>query len=232
LEIAVNDRLVNEFDAGAQPLSDSEGGEIVWDAETGSAVKLGRGGTNIPVYMKHPSTRLWLFAYSHNGAPPQIWKPSDPVPEAFRNCGRFICHNVEFERAVWRHILIPQYGFPPLPPSESWFCTQAAARMTALPGALENAANILQLPYRKHDDTIMKRMMKPRPSRRGDDTIRWFDSPADIAALGEYCIGDVLCEMALYHWILRHWGMSRLNSKSSDTSMKSADHSSTASCSI
>jgi hypothetical protein len=228
----MNDINSSEFVAEAQPISDSPGGEIVWDAETGSQVKLGRGGTNIPVYMKHSSTRVWLLAYSHNGAPPKLWMPGDLAPQAFRTSNRFIAHNVEFERALWRYILIPKHGFPPLPPSENWFCTQAAARMTALPAALENVAAILQLPHRKQDDTIMRRMMKPRPPRRGDNAIHWFDSPADIAALGEYCIGDVLCEMALYHWIQRHWDMNRSSLESSGASTRSAAPSSTVSCSI
>jgi len=119
--------------------------ELVWDAETGSQVKLGGKikGTNISVYMKHPSTRVWCFAYSSlNGAEPEIWKPGDPVPEAFRSADRFVAHNVEFERALWRYKLIPEFGFPPLPPSEKWFCTMAAAQMTGLVGGLKTIRRI------------------------------------------------------------------------------------------
>jgi hypothetical protein len=208
----------------------------VWDAETGSQAKLGgkSKGTNIKVYMKHYSTRLWCFAYSHNGAPPQIWKPGDPVPEAFRTSSRFIAHNVEFERALWRYKLIPEFGFPPLPPSESWLCTQAAVRMTALPGALENAADILRLAHRKGDSAVMRRMMQPRDPRTGEDPnkVHWNDDPADFAALCEYCRGDVLCEMALYRWIQRHWDMSKLSSPLSDALARNMASGSTESRSI
>jgi DNA polymerase len=196
--------------------------EIVWDAETGSRAKLGRSGTNVPVYMKHPSTRLWLLAYSYNGAAPRVWRPGDPLPEEFKTAGRFIAHNVEFERGLWKHILIPRYGFPPLPPSGSWFCTMAAVRMTALPGALKDVASILKLPFQKGDSSILQRMMKPRDPRPGEDINKtyWNDDPADFAALCNYCIGDVLCEMALYHWIQHHWDMSRSSLPSFDAPVR------------
>jgi hypothetical protein len=168
--------------------------------------------------MKHPDTRLWLLAYSLNGAPPQLWLPNNgPLPEAFRVADRIIAHNIEFERALWRHILTPRYGFPPLPPRENWFCTLSATRMCALPGALGNVAHILNLPYRKANKEIMARMSKPRKPYKGEDwaNVYWNDNPADLAILGKYCIGDVLCEMALYQWILHHWDMSRSSFESS-----------------
>jgi hypothetical protein len=184
-------------------------GELVWDAETGSQVKLGGKikGTNISVYMKHPSTRIWCFAYSLDGAEPEIWKPGDPVPEAFRSADRFIAHNVEFERALWRHVLVPQYSFPPLPPSEKWFCTMAAAQMTGLVGGLKTIAEFLQLPHQKTDNAVMLRMMKPCAARPGEDPhgVHWNDDPEDFLALCEYCRGDVLCETALYQWLVRRW---------------------------
>ena len=141
-------------------------GELVFDAETGSLVQLGR--TNVTVYMKHWSTKIWCFAYIFNGGQPQIWMPGDSIPEAFYLAKRFIAHNISFERALWRYILIPQYGFPPLPAFENWFCTQTAARILALPAKLENTAKILGLPHQKLDAAIMKRMMRPgnpRPAK-------------------------------------------------------------------
>jgi hypothetical protein len=87
------------------------------------------------------------LAYSLNGAPPLLWFPNNgPIPEAFRIADRIIAHSIEF---LWRHILTPRYGFPPLPPAEQWLCTQAAARMCALPGKLKDAARILDLPQQK-----------------------------------------------------------------------------------
>jgi hypothetical protein len=184
-------------------------GELIWDAETGSQVKLGGRikGTNISVYMRHASTRIWCVAYSLDGAEPEIWKPSDPVPEAFRLADRFITHNVEFERAAWRFKLIPEYGFPPLPPSDKWFCTMAAAQMTGLVGGLKTIAGILQLSHQKTDNAVMLRMMKPRAARPGEDPheVHWNDDPEDFLALCEYCRGDVQCETALYQWLVRHW---------------------------
>jgi hypothetical protein len=176
-------------------------GALVFDAETGSLVQLGR--TNVTIYMKHWSTKIWCFAYIFNGGQPQIWLPGDPIPEAFYLVKRFIAHNISFERALCRYILIPQYGFPPLPAFENWFCTQTAARILALPAKLENTAKILKLPQQKLDATIMKRMMKPRDPRPTEDPnqIYWNDDPKDLQTLCQYCVGDALCEMAMYQWI-------------------------------
>ena len=143
--------------------------ELVFDAETGSQVRLGNAGSNVTCYMKHRSTRLLCLAYSLDGAPPALWHPNNgPIPEAFRIAERIIAHNIEFERALWRHILIPRYDFPPLPPAESWFCTLATARMCALPGKLKDVACILGLPQQKMDAKVMLRMMKPRKPRQGE----------------------------------------------------------------
>jgi hypothetical protein len=88
--------------------------ELVFDAETGSQVRLGNAGSNIACYMKHSSTFLWCLAYSVNGAPPLLWCPNNgPIPDIFRTADRIIAHSIEFERALWRHVLIPRYGFPP-----------------------------------------------------------------------------------------------------------------------
>jgi hypothetical protein len=200
---------------------------LVFDGEAASRVKLNR--SNVTPYMKDPSTRVWCIGHGFVGAEPRIWKPGELVPEAFRIADRFIAHSIEFERALWRYILIPRHGFPPLPPPEKWFCTQAAARMTALPAALENTATILDLP-RKRDPAVMQRMMKPRKPRPGEDpgATYWNDDPADLAALYEYCIGDVLCETALYQWILRHWDTSRSNIDFSSASTRIAAASSIA----
>jgi DNA polymerase len=169
---------------------------------------------------------LWCLSYSFNGEPPRLWYPNNgPLPDVFAIADRIIAHNIEFERALWRYILTPRYGFPPLPPPENWFCTMAAARMCALPGALKDVAKILGLPQQKQVADVMLRMSKPRKARKGDDpaVLHWHETPADLHALGQYCIGDVACELALYQWILRHWDMSRLNTASSFIPTRSSE---------
>jgi DNA polymerase len=200
--------------------------ELVFDAETGSQVRLGNVGSNIACYMKHSSTFMWCLAYSINGAPPLLWYPNNgPIPDVFRTADRIIAHNIEFERALWRHVLIPRYGFPPLPPAEHWFCTLAAARMCALPGKLKDVACILGLPQQKLDVKVMLRMMKPRKPRQGEDPagIYWNDDPNDFRDLCEYCQGDVACELALYQWIQRHWGTNKSSTEPSFVPMRSSE---------
>jgi DNA polymerase len=157
--------------------------------------------------MQHPSTRIWCFAYSHNGADPLIWKPGNPIPECFQQPGLFIAHNIGFERAVWQFILTPRFGFPPLPPVEQWFCTMAAAQMSALPAALNKVADVLQLKHRKLDNDPMKLLSKPRKARKNEDLnqLHWYDSPENIASLCDYCLGDLRCEMDLHQWLRQHW---------------------------
>ena len=101
--------------------------------------------------------------------------------------------------------LAPRYGWP-LPKLEQFRCTLAMAYAMALPGALENAAIVLGLSQLKDDvgKRLMLRMCRPRAPRKNEPpgVIRWWDDPADLARLVDYCKNDVVVERAIFDRLL------------------------------
>jgi DNA polymerase len=176
------------------------------DIETRSTLDLQSVGAM--VYAEHPSTDVWCVAYAIDNEPVQLWHPGEPVPEPFIEAARnpdwiLVAHNDAFERAIEHHVLAPRYGFP-LVPIERHRCTMAQALACALPGKLEKVADVLGLPFQKDAEghRLMLAMARPRKPRKGEDPNAgpyWHDEPERITRLGEYCIGDIEAERALYH---------------------------------
>ena len=61
---------------------------------------------------------------------------------------QLIAHNHEFERAIYELVLIPRFGFPPIPLTVQ-HCTQQLASRNAYPAELGLLSQALGLPYRK-----------------------------------------------------------------------------------
>jgi DNA polymerase len=115
----------------------------------------------------------------------------------------FVAHNAAFERAIFKHILGPRYGWPEIE-LERWRCTMAMALALALPAKLKKVVEVLNLTHRKADDGIMHQMAAPRWPRQGEDPTAgpyWFDDPERLEALCSYCKQDVEAERELYHWL-------------------------------
>ena len=93
------------------------------------------------------------IGYAVDDGPVRIWIPGQPVPAEFHEAATdptwlVVAHNNQFEAAIEERLLQPRYGWP-LVPLERHRCTMAMALAAALPGALENAAAALDLPYQK-----------------------------------------------------------------------------------
>src|SRR6516164_11646654 len=88
---------------------------VYWDIESFSKANLKASGAHI--YAADPSTDIHFFCYAVDNDEVQTWRPGDPVPEPFAspNGYRFVAHNWIFENAILRHVLIPRYGFMPIP---------------------------------------------------------------------------------------------------------------------
>jgi DNA polymerase len=135
-----------------------------------------------------------------------LWRPGEPVPPAFIEAAcnpRWIvtAFNAGFERAMMRHVLTPQFGFPEIPLAQ-YRCTQAAASALALPASLDDIAIALDLIERK-DRTgykLMLKMTKPRRPRKAEDPtkIYWHETPQQLERLREYCQQDVRVERELW----------------------------------
>lgn len=198
--------------------------KVTIDFETRSAVEIKKAGAWR--YAEDPSTEVICLAYRIHGRT-WIWYPrkfSAMLPEGHdlpRNNDSSIsmvlkdadiieAHNMEFERAVWHHVMHRRHGFPDLPLSKC-YCSAAKASMHSLPRDLKRAGAAMKLPVQKDDDghRLMLKMCKPRAPRKADiagiierggnpeTAVLWHETPENLANLGKYCMQDVEAEECL-----------------------------------
>jgi len=173
-----------------------------WRPPAGARLK-GLSAVGAAAYAEHPSTDLLTFSYRLPGGPLRRWKPGDPMPVdlfAWIAAGGLVeSHNAMFERLIWEHVLVPRYGFPPLPPYQQR-CSMATARVNSYPGALDDLARVVRSPV--HKDKEGKRLLEkfswPRKPTKADARTRILpaDDAADFERLQGYCDTDVLAEDA------------------------------------
>jgi DNA polymerase len=99
-------------------------------------------------------------------------------------------------------------------PKERWSCTQARSMRHGLPGSLEHACTVLNLPVGKdmEGNRLAKQVWKPRPTwtkwqgltleqraraKRTDAGPKWFEDAKRIARLCKYNAEDVIASRAL-----------------------------------
>ena len=174
------------------------------DFETRSEVDLKDVG--LDVYARHPSTDVWCFGWAREDESPHIWFPTkhyDDLWEGGLEGITIVAHNAPFELAIWNHICVPRYGWPPLRPEQTR-CTMAMAYAMALPGSLENASAALGLTQQKDmaGHRLMMQMSRPR-AIEPDGTVVWWDDFDKQMQLAEYCKQDVRTEQALCKRLLQ-----------------------------
>lgn len=162
-------------------------------------------------YAEDPATEVLLLAYSlgknyptvgvylpENGGrwnAPNAFIPEDlyPLFDAI-DLGIPLCaHNAQFERLMWEKVL---RHFPVVPKDLQWNCTAARARLLALPGSLDRAAEAVGLRIRKdpRGEELIKRFCKPQ---KDGSRIYLSQDPENAAVFMEYCKNDVAVEMKL-----------------------------------
>ena len=173
---------------------------LYWDCETRSTVDLRRAG--LYVYASHPTTSVTVARLALDKEQPHEWLPGQELPARYRQAledhtVRVVAHNAAFERIILRDILGPRHGWPVVP-IWRWDCTMARARIQALPGALDGAANAVGLDVRKDlsGHQLMLRMCRPR-AIQPDGTITWWEDEDRMTRLSDYCAVDVKVERAL-----------------------------------
>ena len=114
---------------------------------------------------------------------------------------QLIAHNHEFERAIYELILMPRFGFPPIPLTVQ-HCTQQLASRNAYPAELGLLSQALGLPYRKDREAAkaMRELSRPRKPRRGEDRnqIYWIEDEAKRQLVFERCRLDVITTRAVW----------------------------------
>ena len=168
------------------------------DFETRSEVDIWESGAWI--YSAHHSTEVQCIAYAVDDGPVELITRNDILRGKFGKLMElatnpeviFIAHNSFFERAIWKNIMVKEYGFPEIA-IQKFRCTQAKACAYGLPKGLEKAADAMGLPQRKDKvgRQIMLRMCKPLPKGGYDE------DPEHYKTLYEYCRQDVRVERDL-----------------------------------
>lgn len=137
---------------------------VLGDFETASATDLKKAGAWR--YAECPTTEVLVFGYTIMGEAKKFWHPGDDPSElkllASDESITFIAHNAGFEKAIWRKIMVPVYGFPDIPNSR-WHDAMAVCAMKGVPQDLDRATLVLRLPHTKDraGSSFTKGLSKP-----------------------------------------------------------------------
>lgn len=194
------------------------------DFETRSCVDLIRCGAYR--YAEDLSTEVLCLAMKVDADTPLLWVPDlfkhliegHPIEKEKRLIGsdyvsylvsaatNIEAHNVSFERAIWRGVMVAKHGFLDLDPAKLR-CSMAKVAASGLPQSLEDAGKALRLPIQKDiiGRRIMLKMCKPRKplaqekkeNPNWENKVHWHEKPNEFKKLCEYCIQDVEAEHAL-----------------------------------
>lgn len=177
---------------------------ITLDFETASHVDLKVAGAWR--YAEDPTTEILCASYSIEGRSPALWTPA--VHQEQKDTGNvgalkllaedptvtFIAHNAGFEKAIWRRIMVEQFGFPDIP-DHRWHDTMAVCAMKVLPQDLDRALMALRLPFEKDREgsALARSLSKPNKKRGTYDR-----TPETLQRVYTYCQSDVRAEDALH----------------------------------
>lgn len=180
------------------------------DFETYSEVDLKASGAFR--YAEDPSTEPLIMAYSIGDRPAlgvdltQDWEMVvrllSPLFDYIDRGGVLIAHNAQFERLIWEKTAVGR-RFPIRPKPEAWDCTAARARMLAIPGSLDGAANALGINIRKdpRGKALIDMFSKPQKKRSKGNVTTWRirpeDNPDAFEEFIQYCEQDVEVEKKL-----------------------------------
>lgn len=153
-------------------------------------------------YVAHESFGVLSLTYNL-GSGGRLWTPQhDQMPwdllKYARAGGVLKAWKVDFEETVWNDYCVDRWGWPELVPGQLR-CAMAEARAHALPGALKNAADVLQLKHRKDKDgeRLLHKFSMPRNPTKGDPRLHLYphEDPEDGPKLYEYNAQDVRAEI-------------------------------------
>lgn len=172
------------------------------DFETASACDLKKAGAWR--YAEDPTTEIICLAFSSApGEVPLVWTPwlgpDHPITRKLRALAEdpmvmFIAHNAQFEKAIWRRIMVEVFGFPDIP-DERWHDSMAVCAMKGLPQQLERAALVLHSPIEKD----MEGSKITVGLSRIDKKTGYYDRGPDLLERTySYCAQDVMAEWGVH----------------------------------
>ena len=168
---------------------------VVGDFETASSCDLKQSGSWR--YAEDLGTEILCFAYSIIGQEARVWLPGDDTTELMALAADpetiFIAHNVAFEKAIWRNIMVPDFGFPDIK-NARWHDTMAVAAHKALPQELETLAKVLNLGHQKDMEGRKVTLGMSKPGKDGN-----YDRSAEKRQRAAvYCLQDIQVEVAAH----------------------------------
>lgn len=171
--------------------------QLILDFETASGVDLKEVGAWR--YSEDVTTEVISLSWAVDGGEIRTWYPTSDVPAiwitAFATNPEvlFIAHNCSFEKAIWRNIMVAQYGWPDVP-DDQWHDTQAACAMKAIPLKLEKAAVALRLPIKKDTEGSKLTIAASKTNKKG-----YYDrSKEKLERIYEYNRQDVSAQSELH----------------------------------
>ncbi len=164
------------------------------DFETASSADLKRCGAWR--YAEDPATEILCLGWT-DGISEIVLSPSELEYDAASELASrvtdpdcmFIAHNVAFEKAHWRNLMIP-LGWPDIP-NERWHDILAVCAMKGLPLKLERAAAALNLKTQKDKNGSHFTISLSRPNKAG----KLNRTPEAYARVFEYNRTDLAAEL-------------------------------------
>ncbi|MGD9881218.1 MAG: hypothetical protein AB7U95_13910, partial [Reyranella sp.] len=178
----------------------------VMDFETASAADLKVVGAW--AYAEHPTTEVLCLSFeplnpSMTGAA-LTWYPPPALDAPMEDWNRwrevngelhallkdesamFVSHG-DFERAIWHHIMVPVFGFPPIP-NKRWNDTMAIAAQKQLPLELDMLGRALGLRHEKDKEGRALTISLSKPNKKTGMLDR---RPETLARVYQYCESDI-----------------------------------------
>lgn len=164
--------------------------KLVLDFETASACNLKEAGAWR--YSEDITTDVISLSWCIDNNPIRTWFPGGETPDIHITAFArqvdviFVAHNTGFEKAIWRNIMVANYGWPDVP-NERWEDTAATCAMKAIPINLDKATLALRL--QAHKDKEGSRITKSlsKPNKKG----AYNRDPAILQRVYEYNRQDV-----------------------------------------
>ena len=166
-------------------------------------------------YSRHESCEVLMAAWCINSGKISQWAPAEAhrdtgtlkgqyqIPRELKDAMRDpraikFAWNKPFEWSIWKNVLGMET------PHEHWRDPMVMAYSLSLPGSLEKAGEVVELPEdmrkQKGGTALMTKFSKPRkPTKRKPQTRNfWHDLPEDWERYKEYNRVDVLAERGIY----------------------------------
>lgn len=169
---------------------------VCGDFETVSALHLPTVGAWR--YAEDPTTEVLCFSYSLMGAEPKTYRPDRrgsevELMELAADPDVIFLSFGDFERAIWKCIMVPVLAFPPVRTAR-WHDIQAAACMKQMPKDVDKLSRALELQLAKDMASSKFTISLSKPLKDGS-----YNRSADaLNRVQAYCEQDVRTEVACH----------------------------------